>query len=52
MKTIDEFLLRDKTNRLHERCLRIVYSDSVLSFEDLLDKEVSQCMSKILRPLQ
>ena len=44
--------VNNKTNRLHERCLRIVYSDSVLSFEDLLDKEVSQCMSKILRPLQ
>ena len=33
--------VNDKINRLHERCLRIVYSDSVPSFEDLLDKDRS-----------
>ena len=30
-----------KINRLHERCLRIVYSDSVSPFEDLLAKDRS-----------
>ena len=33
--------VNSKINRLHERCLRIVYSDSVSSFEDLLDKDRS-----------
>ena len=33
--------VNNKINRLHERCLRIVYSDSVSSFEDLLDKDRS-----------
>ena len=28
-------------NRLHERCLRIVYGDTRSSFEDLLDKDKS-----------
>ena len=49
--------INNTINRLHERCLRIVYRYSVSSFEDLLHKcyiriEVPQCMSKILRPLQ
>ena len=44
--------VNNKINRLHERCLRIAYSDSVSSFEALLRIEVTQCMSKILRPLQ
>ena len=30
-----------KINRLHERCLRIVYSDKPLSFETLLEKDGS-----------
>ena len=33
--------VNNKINCLHERCLRIVYSDSVSSFEDLLDKDRS-----------
>ena len=33
--------VNNKINRLHERCLRIVYSDSVSSFEDLLHKDRS-----------
>ena len=31
-------LMSNKINRLHEKCLRIVYSDKTLSFEELLDK--------------
>ena len=30
-----------KINRLHERCLRIMYSDKPLSFETLLEKDGS-----------
>ena len=30
-----------KINRLHERCLRIIYSDKQLSFETLLEKDGS-----------
>ena len=33
--------VNNKINRLHERCLRIVYSDSMSSFEDLLHKDGS-----------
>ena len=33
--------VNNKIDRLLERCLRIVYSDSVSSFEDLLDKDRS-----------
>ena len=33
--------VNSKINRLHGRCLRIVYSDSVSSIEDLLDKDRS-----------
>ena len=33
--------VNNKINRLQERCLRIVYSDSVSSVEDLLDKDRS-----------
>ena len=33
--------LNNKINRLHERCLRIVYCDNRSSFEDLLDKDKS-----------
>ena len=33
--------VNNKINRLHERCLRIVYSDSMSSFEDLLHKDRS-----------
>ena len=36
-----EYTVNNKVTRLHERCLRIVYSDSVSSFEDLLDKDRS-----------
>ena len=33
--------VNNKINRLHERCIRIVYSNSVSCFEDLLDKKRS-----------
>ena len=33
--------VNNKINRLHERCLGIVYSDSMSSFEDLLCKDNS-----------
>ena len=31
--------INNKINRLHERCLRIVYNDNKSSFQDLLDKD-------------
>ena len=34
-------LINNKINRLHEKCLRIVYSDKTSSFEELLDKDGS-----------
>ena len=33
--------MNDKVNRLHERCLRILYNAKTLSFEDLFPKELS-----------
>ena len=33
--------LNDKINRLHERCLRIVYNDKLSSFQNLLDQDRS-----------
>ena len=33
--------LNQKINRLHERCLRIIYSDKKSSFVELLDKDES-----------
>ena len=33
--------LNHKINRLHERCLRIIYSDKKSSFDELLDKDES-----------
>ena len=39
-----------KINRLHERCLRIIYSDKHSSFEVLLEKDV--CVSMYQRNLQ
>ena len=30
-----------KTNRLHERCLRVVYNDRLSTFEELLNKNNS-----------
>ena len=32
-------LINNKINRLHERCLRIVYSDNQSNFEELLKKD-------------
>ena len=29
--------LNDKINRMHEKCLRIVYNDNILLFEELLE---------------
>lgn len=34
-------ILNNKINRLHERCLRIVYNDKQSSFEELLNKDSS-----------
>ena len=31
--------INNKINRLHERCLRIVYNDNKSSFQELLDKD-------------
>ena len=31
--------INDKTNKLHERALRIVYNDTITSFEELLVKD-------------
>ena len=33
--------LNNKVNRLHERCLRIIYNDNVSTFEELLSKDNS-----------
>ena len=33
--------LNNQINRLHERALRLVYKDSLLTFEDLLQKDNS-----------
>ena len=33
--------MNNKINRLHERCLRIVYSDKTSSFENLLERDGS-----------
>ena len=33
--------ISNKVNRLHERCLRSVYNDNKLSFQELLDKDKS-----------
>lgn len=42
---------KNKINRLYDRCLRIVYSDSGSSFEDLLDKATSAIHVKNVRSL-
>ena len=34
--------LNNKINRLHERCLRLIYSDRGSSYEELLDKDNSE----------
>ena len=31
--------MNNKSNRLHEKCFSIVYSDKTSSFEELLDKD-------------
>ena len=40
-------LMNNKVNRLHEKCLCIVYSDKTSSFEELLDKDRSVIIHKI-----
>ena len=40
----------NKINRLHERCLRLIYNDKRSSFEDLLEKD--NCVSKHHKNLQ
>ena len=42
--------MNKKINRLHERCLHIVYSDKASSFEKLLEKDGS--VTKHTRNLQ
>ena len=32
--------LNNKINRLHERCLRIIYNDKLSNFEELLHKDI------------
>ena len=39
-------LMNNKINRLHEKCLRIVYSDKTSSFEELLNKYRSATILK------
>ena len=34
-------IINKKINRLHERCLRIIYGDRQLPFEELLEKDSS-----------
>ena len=36
--------LNNKINRLHERCLRIIYSDKTSTFKELLEKDNSVSM--------
>ena len=33
--------LNNKINRLHERCLRVIYNDKLSNFEELLQKDHS-----------
>ena len=37
-------ILNNRINKLHERCLRVVYKDSSLSFQELLRKDNSFCI--------
>ena len=41
--------MNNKINRLHEKGLRIVYSDKALSFEELLDQDGSVLRLKCLK---
>ena len=36
--------LNNKINALHERTLRVVYKDDISTFEELLEKDNSQCI--------
>ena len=36
--------LNNKINRLHERCLRMIYNDKISNFEELLNKDNSVCI--------
>ena len=38
-----------KIDRLHERCLRIIYNDKQSSFRELLEKDSSVCLLKCIR---
>ena len=42
--------LNNKTNRLHERCLRVIYKEKVLTFEELFEKACP--FSKYIKDLQ
>ena len=37
----DSHCLNNKTNRFHERCLRMIYNDKILNFEELSNKDNS-----------
>ena len=37
--------LNNRINRLHERCLRMVYNDKISNFEELLNKDNSASIS-------
>ena len=43
--------LNNKINRLHERCLRIVYNNKLSSFQNLLDQDLFQCKFVICKHL-
>lgn len=38
--------LNNKINRLHERCLQIIYNDKTTSFEQLLEKKILSLYTK------
>ena len=37
----DSHCLNNKTNRFHERCLRMIYNDKILNFEERSNKDNS-----------
>ena len=43
-------IINNKINRLHERCMRLIYGDKTSSFEELLEQDKSTCtnLSKYL----
>ena len=41
--------LNNKINRLNERCLRLIYSDRISSYEELLDEDNSVSIHRIFK---